>query len=156
MKNFLVVAAVAMIALPLAARADGNDPTTLPSSTPVYVVASQASTTCVNALAAAAAQATVTIPACPAQQFFYLTMLKIQYGAIAAPAATLLATTTTNIPGNPTFNDAAPAATFHHDLVIPFPIPQKTTTAATATTIVGNAGVTSISQNFTACGFCAK
>lgn len=145
-----------LLLLPLLALADGNDPTTLPTATPVYVTASQATTNCYHAAAAAAAQATATAPACPAQiPFFYVTLIESTYSAIAAPAATLMATTTTNL-GTFGASQAMQAAVGENSRQWPFAVPLKTTTAVTATTVVGNAGVAAISQNMKVCGFCAK
>jgi hypothetical protein len=146
--------ALTLFLLAAVVLADGNVPTNTPGATAVAVTANQAATTCVSNAAAAAAQATATVPAV-AGQFFYVTMLEIQYGAIAAPTATLLATTSSNLPGSPTWNDAAPAATFQHDLVIPFMVPLKSSVVGTATVITGNTGVASISQNIKLCGFYA-
>jgi hypothetical protein len=157
MKRLATFAALLFVAIGVkVALADGNDPTTLPSATPVYVVASQGSTTCASNAAAAAAQATATINACPAGQFFYITYAESAYSAIAAPAATLMATTSTNIPGSFGWSQPMQAAVGDNIRTASFAVPLKTSTAATATTLVGNAGVASISQNMKLCGFCAK
>lgn len=157
MKRLATLAVLFSLAIGVkVALADGNDPTTLPSSTPVYVVASQATTNCNHQAAAAGSQATVTINACGAGLYFYITAVESTYSAIAAPAATLMATTSTNIPGSFGFSQPMQAAVGDNSRMMSFPVPLKTTTANTATTLVGNAGVASISQNMKLCGFCAK
>ena len=91
-------AALAVVLLSSAAFADGNVVTNTPNATAVAVVSQQAGTLCITANAAAAAQATVTSPAGVNGAFFYITLIESTYSAIAAPAATLMATTSTNIP----------------------------------------------------------
>src|SRR5581483_12492837 len=111
MKSILKAIALAL-AVGAIAYGDGNVPSSTPNATPVAVTSTQAGTICCESAAAAAAQATCTV-AGVAGQFFYVTLIEIQYGAIAAPSATLLATTTSNL-GGIGFHDAAPAATFQH------------------------------------------
>lgn len=137
-------------------RADGNDPTTNLSSTAVYIVASQATTSCVHTAAAANGQAIVTIPACGAGSYFYITYVESTYSAIAAPAATLMATTSTNIPTSFGFSQPMQAAVGDNSRTVAFAVPLKTTLANTATVLTGNAAVAAISQNMKLCGFCAK
>lgn len=146
--------ALLLLFISVAVFADGNNPTNTPGATPVAVVASQASTTCISAAGAAGAQATATVPAVSGQ-FFYVTYLEIEYGAIAAPSATLLATTSSNLPGSLVWNDAAPATTFQHDISMSFTVPLKSSAAGIATVVTGNAGVASISQRINICGFYA-
>lgn len=143
-----------LLAVP--ALADGNDPTTLPSATPVALISSQATTNCVHAAAAAGAQATVTVNACGAGLYFYVTLIESTYSAITAPAATLMATTSSNFTTSMGFSQPMQAAVGDNSRVLTFPVPLKTAAANTATTLVGNAGVTSISENMKLCGFCAK
>lgn len=154
MKRFPTVLAALLVAG--IALADGNDPTTLPSATPVYVVASQAATLCVHAAAAANAQATATAPACGLSLYFYVTLIESTYSAIAAPAATLMATTTTNFNTSMGFSQAMQAAVGENSRILIFPIPLKTAQPNTATTVVGNGAVAAISENMKLCGFCAK
>jgi hypothetical protein len=157
MKRLATLAVLFFVAVGVkVALADGNDPTTLPSATPVYLVSSQATTSCVHSAAAANAQATATIPACGAGLYFYVTYVESTYSAIAAPSATLMATTSTNIPGSFGFSQPMQAAVGDNSRTAAFAVPLKTTAANTATTLVGNGAVASISQNMKLCGFCAK
>jgi hypothetical protein len=91
--------ALALSLFSAAAFADGNDPTNTLGSTPVVVAASQAANFCVESNVAAAAQAIATVPA-QAGMFFYVTNLEVSLIAIAAPVATLMATTSSNLPGS--------------------------------------------------------
>lgn len=138
------------------ALADGNDPTTNPQATPVAIYSQQATTNCVHNAAAAGAQATATVNACGPGLFFYVTLVESTYSAIAAPAATLMATTTTNFTTSFGASQAMQAAVGENSRIWTFAVPLKTAAANTATTVVGNAGVTSISENVKLCGFCAK
>lgn len=144
-----------LLALSVIARADGNIPSSIPGSTPVYIVASQATTNCVHAAAAANAQATATLPSCGAGQYAYITLIESTYSAIAAPSATLMATTTTNFTTSMGFSQPMQAAVGESSRILYFNPPLKTQSAATPTTVVGNAGVASISENMKICGFCA-
>jgi hypothetical protein len=148
---------VALAALLVAgiALADGNDTSNTPGATPVNVVSSQAGTICTVSAAAAGAQAIATINGV-AGFYFYVTWLDITYSAIAVPAATLMATTTTNFPGTFTVSQPMQAAVGDNARAFPFTVPLKTAAAGTATVVTGNAGVTSISQNIRLCGFYAK
>ena len=98
-----VLAAIFVASLALA---DGNVPSNMPGATPVAVTSMQAGTICVVSAAAAGSQATATINGV-AGLYFYITWLDITYSAIAAPAATLMATTTTNFPGTFTVSPCA-------------------------------------------------
>lgn len=135
------------------AFADGNIPTNTPGSTPVAITSMQAATTCVTSAAAAGSQAIVTVPAVNGQ-FFYVTHLEVSYSAIAAPAATLMATTTTNF-GSFTLSQAMQAVVGENRVIYAFATPVKSAVAGTATVLTGNAGVTSISQSHKLCGFYA-
>lgn len=96
----------------------------------------------VSTTGAAAAAATLTIPAAPAGQFIYVTALSIQMvnsAARAAAAATLITVTTSGISGTPTFNYGQPVTTVGTTDVtwanMAFSSPIKGTAAATAATI---------------------
>lgn len=148
---------LALVSLLLATfvLADGNAPLNTPGATTVAITAQQATTTCVTANAAAAAQATATVPAVQGQ-FFYVTLVEVAYSAIAAPAATLLATTTTNFPGTFSVSQAMQAAVGENRVSYSFGSGGlKSSAASTATVITGNAGVASISQSIKLCGFYA-
>jgi hypothetical protein len=149
MKKLAAVLAVLVAAI---AMADGNVPQN--GSTPVAISSNQAATTCVVSSVASGSQATATVPAV-AGQFFYVSFIEIQYGAIAAPAATLLSTTSTNLPGALSWSVAFPAAVGNFDNALTFTVPIKSSVVGTATVITGNAGVTSISENIKVCGFYA-
>ena len=150
------IAILVVSLLSSAALAYGDNPATTPGVvTPVVVVASQATNVCVTANAAAGAQATVTIPAVPGQ-FFYATLVESSYSAIAAPVATLMTTTSTNLTASFSIQQAMQAAVGENRVIYTFPAaPLKSTTVGTATTLVGNAGVAAISQSLKACGFYA-
>jgi hypothetical protein len=134
--------------------ADGNVPSNTPGATPVAVTSTQAGTICVVSAVAAGSQATATINGV-AGLYFYVTWLDITYSAIAAPSATLMATTTTNFPGTFTVSQPMQAAVGDNARSFPFTVPLKTAAAGTNTVVTGNAGVASISQNIRLCGFYA-
>lgn len=150
-KNAIIIAVMLMLATFV--KADGNV-TSQFGSTLVSVTSMQAATTCITAAAAAGSQATATVPAL-AGQFFYVTHLDIAYSAIAAPAATLMAATTTNFPGSFTVSQPMQAAVGDNQRLFAFTTPVKSAAAGTATVVTGNAGVASISQNIRICGFYA-
>lgn len=151
-KLALVVALFAALAY-----GDGNVTSNTPNATPVAVTSQQAANVCVTASAAANAQATCTIPAV-AGVSFYVTYIDIEYGAIAAPTATLLTTTTTNLSSGNTlaWKTAFPAAATDLSRVVTLGVPLKASAAGTAVTVVGNGAVASISQSITVCGFYAQ
>lgn len=151
MKKILAIAAILLLAT--FAKADGNVPGQF-ASTLVSITSMQASTTCVVSAAAAAAQAIATVPAVSGQ-FFYITHLEITYSAIAAPAATLMVTTTSNIPGSLTVSQPMQAAVGDSVRTMAFTTPIKSSVVGTAVVVTGNAGVTSISSNIRICGFYA-
>lgn len=137
------------------ALGDGNVMTNIPNATPVAVVSIQASTNCIHTAAAAGAQAIATVPSCGAGFYFYVTYAESCYSAIAAPAATLMATTSTNIPTSFGWSQPMQAVVGDSCRSASFPLGLKTTSPATATVLTGNAAVTSISENMKLCGFCA-
>ena len=148
------LALVVALVVSVIALGDGNVPSNTPNATPVAIISQAAGTTCVTAVAAAGSQATATVPGI-AGQFFYITWLDITYSAIAAPAATLMATTTTNFPGTFTVSQPMQAAVGDSARSFSLAIPLKSAVVGTATVVTGNAGVTSISQNIRICGFYA-
>jgi hypothetical protein len=155
MKRLATFAALLFIAIGVkVALADGNVPSNTPTATPVAVTSQQAGTICTVSAAAAGSQATATINGV-AGLYFYVTWLDITYSAIAAPAATLMAATTTNFPGTFTVSQPMQAAVGDNQRAFSFAIPLKTAAAGTNTVVTGNAGVTSISQNIRLCGFYA-
>ena len=146
--------ALASLLLSALVLADGNVPGNTPGSTAVAITSNQAANTCVTANAAAAAQATATVPAL-AGMFFYVTLIEVSYSAIAAPAATLMTTTSTNVSGSFSVQQAMQAAVGENRVIYPFAVPLKSSAIATATVLTGNAGVASISQSIKLCGFYA-
>jgi hypothetical protein len=117
--------------------------TVLISTTPTaFLFADAPPSVTVSTTGAAAAAATLTIPAAPAGQFIYVTALSIQMvnsAARAAAAATLITVTTSGISGTPTFNYGQPVTTVGTTDVtwanMAFSSPIKGTAAATAATI---------------------
>ena len=139
----------------LAAFADGNDLTTNPQATQVAIISIQAATTCVQSSVAAGSQAVATVPAVPGQ-FFYLTSLAVQLNAIAAPVATLMTTTSTNLPGAIGVSQAMQAAVGSAFYSEAFAVPLKSSLANTATVVSGATGLANVSQLIRVCGFYAK
>lgn len=93
----------------------------------------------ISATGAAAAAVTLTIPAPPAGLFNYITSIDITRNATAALAGTAtLVITTTNLPGSLAWSvgNAMNAGGTQVDVNKDFTQPLKSTTAATATTIV--------------------
>lgn len=136
------------------AYADGNDPSTNTLATPVAVISTQAATVCVESTVAAAAATAVTVPAV-AGQYFYITNVSSMVNAIAAPVATLYATTSTNVPGSYSVRQAVQAAVGSSAYVENFPGGLKTSVAGVATTFAGTA-LANASASFRVCGFYAK
>lgn len=141
--------------LSLAALADGNDSSNTPGATPVFVTASQAATDCVESNVAAAAQAVATVPA-RAGQFFYVTNIEVTLIAIAAPVATLMATTSSNLPGAFSVRQAVQAVVGTQTTQIMLNLPLKASVANTAVVLTGPTGLANVSQNIRVCGFYAK
>ena len=147
--------AVAMLALlAFDTYADGNVPSNTPNATPVAVTSQQSATICAHAAAAANAQAVATINGV-AGMYFYITYVESTYSAIAAPAATLMATTPTNFPGTFGFSQPMQAAVGDNSRTVQFAIPLKSASPGVATVVTGNGAVASISQNMKLCGFYA-
>lgn len=143
-----------LLLLPLIARADGNDPSSTPGVTSVYVAASQAATVCVESNVAAGSATSTTVPAV-AGQYFYITSITSMLNAIAAPAATLYPTTSSNVPGSFSVRQAVQAAVGSFDHNECFSVPLKTSVAGTATVFTGTA-LANVSAMFRVCGFYAK
>lgn len=137
------------------AQVGSNDTASLPGATPVILATVPASTLCVTSNVAAGSQAIATVPALPGQ-FFYVTYIGVAYGAIVAPVATLVTTTTTNFPGSFVMAQVVAAAVGETTRQMQFAMPIKSAAAGVATTITGNAAVTSVSQNIRFCGYYAK
>lgn len=135
------------------ALADGNNPTATPGTTPVAVVSTQAATTCVESTVAAGSATAVTVPAI-AGQYFYITNISSSINAIAAPAATLYPTTSTNVPGSYSIRQAAQATVFNINQQEVFATPLKTSVVGTATTFSGTA-LANVSASLRVCGFYA-
>ena len=142
--------------LSLVVLADGNDPTNTPGATPVSVVSSQAATICVESTVAAGSQPVVTVPACTGTlPYFYITNVSSILNAIAAPSATLVPTTTSNVPGGYSIRQAMQAAVGTSLYQESFPGGLKTIAPNTATVFTGTL-LASVSMSLRVCGFCAK
>jgi len=100
----------------------------------------QASNLCVTATGAAAAAVTATLSAAAAGLFHYITFIQIEAfaSALRVAGATPVLVTTTDLPGSPVFSFKANAmAAGDNEIQTVAPAtPIKSTTAATATTIV--------------------
>lgn len=143
----LVVAGVAL--------ADGNDPSNYPGATPVFVTAVQAANVCVESNVAANAQAIATVPVV-AGLSFYVTSVTVILNAIAAPVATLMATTSTNLPGSYSVRQAVQAVVGTQLYVDTLNVPLKSSASGTAVVLTGPAALANVSQNIRICGFYAK
>lgn len=137
---------------PHEAEADGNVPPN--GSAPVSVVSIQAATSCTESSVAAASQAVVTVPAVSGQ-YFYITSITVMLNAIAAPVATLMATTTTNVPGAYTVRQAVQAAVGTQQYIDTLNVPLKSSVVGTAVVFTGPTGLTNVSQHIRICGFYA-
>lgn len=98
----------------------------------------------VESVVAAGSQATVTVPALSGY-YCYIVSIELYMAAIAAPAATLMQTTTTNLNAK-SWRHAMQAAVGADRVTFTPSAPLKCQAIGTAATVVGNAGVTSISQ----------
>lgn len=134
--------------------ADGNVPTNTPGSTPVAVTSTQAANVCVESTVAAGSATSTTVPAV-AGQFFYITNISSMLNAIAAPAATLYPTTSTNVPGSYSVRQAVQAAVGSFVYTEAFAVPLKTSVVGTATVFTGTA-LANVSASFRVCGFYAQ
>lgn len=141
-----------LVLLPTLALADGNVQPN--GAAPVSVVSIQAATTCVESAVAAASQAVVTVPALSGQ-YFYITSITVVLNAIAAPAATLMATTTTNVPGSYTVRQAVQAAVGTQQYIDTLNVPLKASVVGTAVVFTGPTGLANVSQHIRVCGFYA-
>jgi hypothetical protein len=99
----------------------------------------------ITTLSTANTAATLTIPAAPAGMFTYLTMIRakrVNNSAAAVTGTALLAYTSTNLPNTYAWSsgNVLAAGDDRIDIDVESGIPLKTSTAATATTIVAPAG----------------
>ena len=143
---------VSVLLLTCAAFAQQSQPATPTQQTATHVD----SCTPINGTAAAGSAATLTIPAPPSSQYIYITEIDIEINTSAATASEAVVTSTnlgaSSIKWAIGLTAAAGAVS---SLVIPYPTTLKSTTAATAVTIVGPTGVAGMLQNFNACYFYA-
>lgn len=141
-----------LVLLPVLTYADGNVPPN--GAAPVAIMSIQAATSCTESAVAAASQSVVTIPALSGN-YFYITSITVVLNAIAAPVATLMATTTTNVPGSYTVRQAVQAAVGTQQYVDTLNIPLKSSVVGTAVVFTGPTGLANVSQHIRVCGFYA-
>lgn len=137
--------------LPILAVADGNVPPN--GAAPVSIVSNVAATLCVESVVAAGSAISATVPALSGN-YFYITNISNSINAIAAPAATLYPTTSSNVPGSYSIRQAAQATVFNINFVEAFPIPLKSSVVGTAVVFTGTA-LANVSAGFRVCGFYA-
>lgn len=119
---------------------------TIPNSTSVQQVGERQDSAIAVAegVVAAGSQATATVPAL-AGYYCYITHIEVRLIAIAAPVATLMPSSTTNL-GGKTFRAAMQAAVGTDSQIYAPPTPLKCGSPGTAATVVGPTGLANVSQ----------
>ncbi len=147
MKTFALLLSL----LALNVFADGNVQPN--GATPIAVVSNQAASFCVENPVAAGSASVATVPA-QSGLYFYVTNISVALNAIAAPVATLMPTTSTNLPGAFSIRMAVQAAVGNFLWTEAFSVPLKSSVVGTATVLTGTA-LANVSQNIRVCGFYA-